>query len=186
MLIGPKQEKHQGLPTDDLMRLVAEGNTEAFGELYRSTQYPVYCLLLSIVKNPDTAEDLMQDTYLSIKKSIEHYVPQGKPMAWIYTIARNLAYMEIRRTQRQDADDFADHENLCGEDNISEKIDNIVLKNALRILEEKERNIVLLHVVTGLKFAEISNIIDVPLGTVLSCYHRAMKKLHKSVSEEAL
>ena len=64
-------------------------------------------------------------------------------------------------------------------------IDNIVLRNAMRILDEKERKIVLLHVVTGLKFTEISKAAEIPLGTVLSCYHRAIRKLHKSVNEEA-
>lgn len=184
MPMGNKQEI-KNLLTDGLMREVAEGNEDAFATLYRATQNPVYCLLLSIVKNPAIAEDLMQDTYLSVRKSIQNYNPQGKPMAWIFTIAKNLAYMELRRLQRQDADDFSDHENLMGDDDISRAIDNLMLRKALLLLEETDRQIVLLHVVTGLKFVEISSSTQIPLGTVLSRYHRAIRKLQKSVEREA-
>ena len=183
MPIDEKQGKI--LLTDTLMALVMEGDEQAFAELYQQSHYPVYCLLLAIVKNPATAEDLMQDTYLSVKKSIQNYVPQGKPLAWIFTIARNLAYMELRREQRRGTEDFSEHEDVESSDDISGVIDNIVLRNAMRILDEKERKIVLLHVVTGLKFTEISKAAEIPLGTVLSCYHRAIRKLHKSVNEEA-
>lgn len=188
MLNGSETSNHQTYhtPTDQLMRQVAAGNTDAFAQLYYCTQHAVYCLLLSLVKNPATAEDLMQETYLSIRQSVETYIPLGKPMAWIFTIAKNLAYQELRREQKQGAENFDDNEDLSGSDEISQTIDSIVLKNALRILDERERKIILLHVAAGMKFVEISSLTDTPLGTVLSSYHRAMRKLQKSVREEAV
>ena len=72
--------------SDSLMQKVADGDRAAFEQLYCITQNSVYCFLLSIVKSHSTAEDLMQDTYLSVRKSIQHYIPQGKPLAWIFTI----------------------------------------------------------------------------------------------------
>ena len=170
--------------TDSLMREVADGDRAAFEQLYRITQNSVYCYLLAIVKSHSTAEDLMQDTYLSVRKSIQHYIPQGKPLAWIFTIARNLAYMELRRAQRQESSDFSEEENHVGVDVISNTIDNLVLQKALEILNEQERNIVLLHVTQGFKFREISSLLDIPIGTVLSCYNRAIKKLYKAVNED--
>lgn len=169
---------------DDLMLKVAGGDRAAFEQLYRMTQNQVYCYLLSIVKNKVTAEDLMQDTYLSIRKSIQHYIPQKKPMAWIFTIAKNLAYMELRRNQRQETEDFSEKEHLAGRDEISQTVDSIVLNTALKILNEQERGIVLLHVSQGFKFKEISRLLSLPIGTVLSCYHRAIKKLHHAVNED--
>ena len=67
---------------------------------------------------------------------------------------------------------------------ISNTIDNLVLQKALEILNEQERNIVLLHVTQGFKFREISSLLDIPIGTVLSCYNRAIKKLYKAVNED--
>lgn len=188
MVTGNGNGNHQSYqaPTDDLMRHVAAGEDWAFAQLYLNTQHAVYALLLSLVKNPATAEDLMQDTYLSVRQSVGTYIPQGKPMAWIFTIAKNLAYQELRRAKKQELDNYDDHEDASSEDNISQAIDNIVLRSALKILEERERKIVLLHVAAGMKFVEIASLTETPLGTVLSSYHRAMRKLQKSVREEAV
>lgn len=187
MLNGNGNSSHQSYhaPTDQLMRQVAAGDDQAFAQLYLCSQHAVYALLLSLVKNPATAEDLMQDTYLSIRQSVKAYIPQGKPMAWIFTIAKNLAYQELRRVKKQGAENYDDNEEVYGEDKISQAIDNIVLRSALTILEERERKIVLLHVAAGMKFVEIASLTETPLGTVLSSYHRAMRKLQKSVREEA-
>lgn len=65
--------------TDSLMREVADGDRAAFEQLYRITQNSVYCYLLAIVKSHSTAEDLMQDTYLSVRKSIQHYILRESP-----------------------------------------------------------------------------------------------------------
>lgn len=188
MLHGNETSRHSSYqaPTDQLMRQVAAGDDQAFAQLYICTQHAVYALLLSLVKDPASAEDLMQDTYISVRQSVESYIPQGKPMAWIFTIAKNLAYQELRRVKKQGVDNYDDNENLSGEDKISQAIDNIVLRSALTILEERERKIVLLHVAAGMKFVEISSLTETPLGTVLSSYHRAMRKLQKSVREEAV
>ncbi|WP_195983442.1 RNA polymerase sigma factor [Clostridium sp. D33t1_170424_F3] len=182
---GNRDNRKKEQLTDTLMREVANGDRTAFEELYRMTQNSVYCYLLSIVKSHSTAEDLMQDTYLSIRKSIQHYIPQGKPLAWIFTIAKNLAYMELRRVQKQETSDFSDEENQIGVDVISSTVDNLVLKKALEILNEQERKIVLLHVTQGFKFREVSSLLAIPLGTVLSCYNRAIKKLNKAVNESS-
>jgi RNA polymerase sigma-70 factor (ECF subfamily) len=169
---------------DELMLKVANGDRAAFEQLYCATQNAVYCFLLSIVKSQATAEDLMQDTYLSIRKSIQHYVPQKKPMAWIFTIAKNLAYMELRRNQRQETEDLSEQEEKIGTDEISKTVESIVLQTALEVLNEQERHIVFLHVTQGFKFREISNLLSLPIGTVLSCYNRAIKKLYQAVNDD--
>ena len=86
MIENSKNKQGAILLSDDLMRRVAEKDDKAFEDLYVSTRPAVYCMILSIVKNPSIAEDLMQDTYMIVKKSVENYEPQQKPMAWLYTI----------------------------------------------------------------------------------------------------
>ena len=169
---------------EEWIQKIAEGDRDTFRDFYKEAAGPVYSFILSLTRDVHEAEDLMQDTYLSVRKSIQHYIPQGKPLAWIFTIARNLAYMELRRAQRQESSDFSEEENHVGVDVISNTIDNLVLQKALEILNEQERNIVLLHVTQGFKFREISSLLDIPIGTVLSCYNRAIKKLYKAVNED--
>ena len=71
--------------------------------LYQDTARPVYSFILSLTRNPEEAEDVMQDTYLTVWTKAGSYVPQGKPLAWVFTIARNLCYMRFRE-QKMKAD----------------------------------------------------------------------------------
>lgn len=181
MIENSKTKSGAVLLSDDLMRRVAEKDEKAFEDLYLSTRPAVYCMILSIVKNPSVAEDLMQDTYLIVKKSVESYQPQQKPMAWLYTIARNLCYMELRSKRYT----LLEEEQLLAlpakEEQESQALDRMVLEKAMQVLDEQGREIVLLHVVSGMKFREIASVLHQPLGSVLSKYNRSIKKLQKAI-----
>ena len=129
----------------------------------------------------------MKETYLKIWTTAASYQSQGKPLAWIFTIARNLCYMRFRDQKRQ-ADIGLD--DLNGEETgevclpLENMTDAIVLKSALEILKEDERQIVLLHASAGLKHREIAADLQMPLATVLSKYNRAIKKLKQYLREE--
>ncbi|MCI8865906.1 MAG: RNA polymerase sigma factor [Lachnospiraceae bacterium] len=163
------------------------GDAEAFQQLYQSTDRTVYSFILSILKNPQDAEEVMQETYLKVWTSAAAYQSQGKPLAWMFTIARNLCYMKFREQKRQ-AD--VGLEDLNGEEAgevclpLENLADAMVLKAALDILKEDERQIVLLHASAGLKHREIAADLQMPLATVLSKYNRAMKKLKQYLREE--
>jgi RNA polymerase sigma factor, sigma-70 family len=175
------------LDDEKLLKRVAAGDAEAFRQLYHNTDRTVYSFILSILKNPQDAEEVMQETYLKIWTSAASYQSQGKPLAWIFTIARNLCYMRFRDQKRQ-ADIGLD--DLNGEETgevclpLENMTDAIVLKSALEILKEDERQIVLLHASAGLKHREIAADLQMPLATVLSKYNRAIKKLKQYLREE--
>jgi len=76
--------------------LGCDNGTGALEALYERTKAAVYGLALSILRNPQDAEDVMQDTYIRIIRSAGRYRSQGKPMAFILTITRNLALDRIR------------------------------------------------------------------------------------------
>ena len=82
---------------DRLLLWMKTGDMEAFRLLYEKTAGNVYGYALSILKNTQDAEEVMQDTYLVVWNRVEAYEPDGKPMAWLFTIARNLCYMKLRR-----------------------------------------------------------------------------------------
>ena len=146
---------------EELLNRVGTGDSEAFRQLYHNTDRTVYSFILSILKNPQDAEEVMQETYLKIWTSAASYHSQGKPLAWIFTIARNLCYMKFR-----------------------DQKDAMVLRSALEVLKEDERQIVLLHASAGLKHREIAADLQMPLATVLSKYNRAIKKLKQYLREE--
>lgn len=172
------------LNDEELLRRVGLGDKEAFHQLYQNTDKAVYSLILSIVRNPQDAEEIMQETYMKIWTSAPSYRPQGKPLAWIFTIARNFCNMRFR-----DRKHMADVglEELSGEETgelclpLEQMEDAIVLRAALKILKEDERNIVLLHTAAGLKHREIAQGLQMPLSTVLSRYHRAIRKLKEYI-----
>ena len=165
--------------TDEMILLIAEENTEAFKQLYYATQYALYGYILSYLKNIQDTEDIMQDTYLQIRAKAHMYRPEGKPLAWIFTIAKNLSLMRIRSGNNKGTVDI-DSPNclgLAGTDGVSE--DRVALQTALAVLDEESRNIVVFHAVTGLKHREIADILNLSISTVLSKYNRGLKKLKK-------
>ena len=174
---SPERKPHVD---ERLILELAGGERRALAELYRQTDSAVYGFALSILKDPHAAEDVMQDTYLKILDSAQSYAPMGKPMAWILTITRNLAYQRLRRAKREtaaeDIPEEADHAIL------SEETENkMILETALKTLGEEERQIVMLHAVSGLKHREIAALLGLGLPTTLSRYHRALAKLQKQL-----
>ena len=176
-----------GIDGDRLMSRIAEGDEEAFLQLYQSTDRTIYSFILSILKNSQDAEEIMQETYMKIWTSASSYQSKGKPLAWIFTIARNLCYMKFREQKyRSDLslDDLAGNEQGEPCSKIEDAADKVVLKAAVEILKEEEREIVLLHAAAGLKHREIAEALGMPLATVLSKYNRAIKKLGQYLREE--
>lgn len=170
---------------EGLFERIAMNDMAAFEELYRLTDQTVYAYVLSILKNPYDAQDIMQDTYVKIRSAAHLYNKQGKPLAWIFTIARNLCLMKLRTAKRSSdtpLTDLEDSDYLAFSDNDHTE-DRIVLNAALNILADEEREIVILHAVSGLKHHEIAKSLEMPLSTVLSKYNRALKKLKKHLLE---
>ncbi len=172
---------------DALLFQVGQGDQEAFRQLYQNTDRTIYSFILSILKNPQDAEEVMQETYIKVWTSASGYHAQGKPLAWMFTIARNLCYMKFREQKHQSdlgLDDLEGQETgeFCPQ--IENAADKMVLKAALELLKDEERQIVLLKNSSGLKHREIASALGLPLATVLSKYNRAMKKLEQYLREE--
>lgn len=177
-LSGTDTAERANLLSDAIMARVADGDSDAFRTLYYSTQHAVYGYILSILRNPNDAEEVMQDTYLRIREKAKLYSPCGKPLAWIFTIAKNLCLMRMRKEKEQSFFSLEDAELSDGAplyENRAE--DRMVLMAALSILDAESRQIVILHAVTGLHHREIAEALGLPLSTVLSRYTRSLAKL---------
>jgi len=157
--------------------LIGADNHEAFKTLYDNINEPLFAFILSLTQNVQDAEDILQETYLKIRSAAHLYKPMGKPMAWIFTIARNLTRMHHRQAKRTDETEI---DQLDDNLRFSAQFDNedqILLQQVLTQLNEKERTIILLHSISGYKHREIARDLDMPLSTVQSIYNRGLKKL---------
>ncbi len=162
---------------------IAENDVAAFEEFFRLTERSVYAYALSILRNNDDAMDVVQDTYLKIRGAAHLYRPMGKPMAWVFTIVRNLSMSKLRTKAQTDNLEEGELENNLSFSYVTDSDDRLILQSALKILSEEERKIILLHAISGFTHLEISRDIGFPLSTVLSKYHRGLKKLKKYLTE---
>ncbi len=162
---------------EQLLAQTAAGEKDAFAQLYGRTRTAVYALMLSLLKNAHDAQDLTQDAFVRIWENAGRYRPGGSPMAWILTLARNLALMQLRRSARETGLDEDQWAAIPDDERALTPEDRHMLQSALAILNDQERQVVLLHALSGLKHREIASVLELSLPAVLSKYHRALKKL---------
>lgn len=161
---------------EKLLARVAQGDTQALAELYAAARQAVYAMALACLHNADEAQDVTQDTFVRIWEAAGGYRARGVPMAWVLTICRNLARMRLRRSGR--AEELSEEQwNAIPSSSVPALEDRLVLQTALGALEDAERQVVLLHVSSGLKHREIAELLGLPVSTILSRYNRAMKKM---------
>lgn len=167
---------------DEVLKRLARGDKTALEELYHETKTAIYGFSLTITKNPADSEDVLQETYLKIWANADRYTAKGTPMSWILMIAKNLSLMKLREKKRhQDLEPEEWDMEFHIPDSAGNVEDRQLLEAALNLLTLEEREIILLHAVSGLKHREIAELLDMPLATVLSKYHRGLKKLRKYV-----
>ena len=143
-----------------------------------------YNLARWLVHNQDDAEDLVQEAYLRAFKFFSSYYG-GDSRAWLLTIVRNTCYTWLQQNRAlRLADpiedkldevglDFADPEML-----LQQSVDAQIVRHALQELPVEFRETVVMREMEGLSYKEIANIVDVPIGTVMSRLARGRKRLH--------
>ena len=145
---------------------------------------PAYNLARWLVHNQHDAEDLVQEAYLRAFKFFSGYYG-GDSRAWLLTIVRNTCYTWLQQNRAlrlaepiedkldEVGLDFADPEML-----LLQKVDAQIVRLALQELPIEFREIVVMREIEGLSYKEIANIVDVPIGTVMSRLARGRKRLH--------
>ena len=112
---------------------------EAFRELYEMTKSAVYGLALSYLKNIDDAEDILHDVFVKIYENAASYESDGKPLAWILTITKNMCLMKLRNQKNiMDIDESAYHRYntsvlVCPEQ-ITQRQKYSILKNSNNVI----------------------------------------------------
>jgi len=160
---------------DDYIDALIEKDNQAFEVIYENTKKGVFSMIISIVNNPAATEDLMQDTYMKMIAKIHQYKRGKNFIAWLLQIAKNTALDYYRKEKRMNVMDPQDSEYLFDSE-YNEQSDYIVL-DMVKPLDDTERQVVLLRIVSDLKFKDIAKTMKKPIGTILWIYNKAIKKL---------
>jgi RNA polymerase sigma-70 factor (ECF subfamily) len=173
-----------------------------FAELAMSYSDQLYSAALRMTRNPADADDLVQETYLRAYRGFGGFKVGTNLKAWLYKILTNTFINTYRAKKRRpeetdfdDVEEFSLYNRLGGleaanagrtpEAEVLDAMPDEVVKTALESLPEQFRMAVLLADVEGFSYKEIAEIMDVPVGTVMSRLHRGRKQLQKALWEFA-
>jgi len=160
----------------------------------------LYGAAMRLTRNPADAEDLVQETYLRAFRGFAGFQEGTNLKAWLYRILTNSYINTYRKKQREpqtvegpdDIDEWYLFDRLgarnvegSAEDEVLERIPDEDVKQALESLPENFRMPVLLADVEGFSYKEIAEIMDTPIGTVMSRLHRGRKALERALWETA-
>ena len=163
----------------------------------------LYSAALRMTRNPADAEDLVQETYLKAYRGYGGFTEGTNLKAWLYRILTNT-YINIYRakqrrpdeTELDEVEDLYLYRRLGGleaarasrsaEDELMDLFSEAEVKQAVEELPETFRMAVLLADVEGFSYKEIAEILDIPIGTVMSRLHRGRKALEKLLFEYAV
>jgi len=167
---------------DAVLARARTGDSQALEMLYRAYESQVYNLARRICRTAEDAEDVLQETFFELCRSIGQYRGEGSLWGWIRTVASSKALMRLRRNKYRDADELED------EVSPARKEDNLLrmdLEAALERLPEVSRAVVWLHDVEGYTHEEIAEMMGKTVSFSKSQLARAHVRLRRWLGEEA-
>ena len=179
------------------------GNRSAFEQLVLRYERELYNYLRNYLGDAQLAEDVFQNTFLQIHLKSDQFQTGRKFRPWLYTIATSRAIDLQRRNRRHQAASLnAGFGGENGENGTGSLIDLLdadcptpddcfdlqerreMVQDAIDLLPETHKQVVLLIYYQGLKFREAAEALDIPVGTVKSRFHGALLKLNKSLADK--
>ncbi|MFB9328282.1 RNA polymerase sigma factor [Paenibacillus aurantiacus] len=175
-------------PIDEvqIMRRIAERDSKALEWLYDRYEQAVYSFAYRFVGDAMLAEEIVQELFMRIWNHAKPFDPsQGKLSTWIFAITRNIAIDQLRRKQNRTAKQTEDtelfaaipDERMNPEEEASKNLMAEIVKDAVKELNEEQRNVLDWIYFQGLTHQEISAGKGIPLGTVKSRLRLALKQL---------
>ena len=168
---------------DDYLSRLQDHDEEAFQIVYDATKNGVYAILIALVKNRQTTEDLMQETYIRMLEKLHTYQRGRNFQAWITQIAKNLAFDYLRKNQRTILADIQDPQSPFDQAKATDSTE-MSFSEMISSLDPTSRELIALKMVSNLPFREIAKIMNKPLGTILWLYQKALKDLKKQMKGE--
>ena len=179
-------------PDLDLVRLCAQGDVEAFGDLVARHQRAVYSVVSRMTVSQDDVDDIVQDVFVLAYRSIGSFRGDSSFATWLYSIAVNTTLKSLKRSKRRQTVSLDDPDTGLGEllaatdqpdpaeaAHAGER--NRQVRQAIDLLPDKQRAVVLLHYFEDHTCEEIAAILNCSVGTVWSRLHYACRKLRSQL-----
>ena len=195
MLMVSSRQNPGDLTDMDILSEVSAGKVDAYGKIVGRYHGRLYNFIYRFVGDRETAEDIVQETFLRAFRKRDEYRAIATFSTWLFTIAGNLAKSELRRRKRwrmisAERDEETDTgmelpDESARPDKVAESsIADVQIQNAINSLPNNYRQVILLRDVEGMSYQEISEIVDCPVGTVKSRVNRARLKLQQKLKSE--
>ena len=156
-------------------------NKENFELLYNNYNNLVYKIAFTILKNKDDSEDIVQVVFSKIYSLPKDKLPTKHILSWIYSVTKNESISLLRKKKNnmsiEEVYDIPDEN-----DEIKNSINKIEFKNLISKLDETEKEIISLKVISGLTFDEISKLLNKPIGTIKWKYYKSIYTLRLLLS----
>lgn len=169
-----------------LIQRCQEGDQEAFRQLFRRYRERVYHVALRTLGEGALVEDVVQEVFVSVYKSLPGYKARSRFETWLYRVTVNVCLQHVRkkRVATVPLDEVRVVDRAQTPDRVSEQRElEAAVQNALLRLKPKHRMVVVLHDMEGLTEGEIGEIMRCPKGTVKSRLHYARRKLRELLRE---
>src|SRR6266508_3005554 len=175
-----------------MWRVQTQDDERAFAQLVRRWEGPIQRLCVRMTGNAHRGEDLTQETFARVFAKRKEYQPQGKFSTWLWRIALNLCYDELRRLKRRaeapldeaGGESFGSIEALVAPDptpdtSLLEQERGEMVRQALMRLAEAYRSVLVMRHYEDLKFREIAEVLEIPEGTVKSRMAEALTQMSR-------
>ena len=166
---------------DRVLPGVKAGDPAAQEALYRAFEVPVFNLARRICRTTEDAEDVLQETFLEVFRSIVNYRGDGSLWGWVRTIASSKALMRLRRNKYRETDELQDDVMPLRREDAALRMD---LESALERLSPTSRAVVWLHDVEGYTHEEIASQMEKTVSFSKSQLARAHARLRRWLGEE--
>jgi RNA polymerase sigma factor (sigma-70 family) len=185
-----KKEQVKNMEKDDIKKLVlqaAQGNKAAFGALYEETGRTVYFSCLKLLGDPQLAEDITQETYLTALQKLGTLAQPENFPAWVNRIGINLCKMHFRNNSapEDNSEEIIEEipdEGLIPEEYVSNDAKRKIIMDIIdTVLTEEQRRSVILYYFDMLTVPEIAEVMNCTTGTVTSRLSAARKKIKEAV-----
>ena len=161
------------------LKEITNGKKEYLKKIYDCYGNVVYSYALSIIKSQTLAEDICQDVFIKIWSNSGKYKKNNNHKGWIITITRNTSIDYLRKYNKED---LVDEIYLYDKKDIAEDVNQkLQINEALALLKDEEREVVILHAISDLTFKNIGEILNKPIGTIAWRYREAIKKLRDRI-----
>jgi RNA polymerase sigma-70 factor (ECF subfamily) len=171
----------------ELIRQAAAGNSFAFRELYKNNVKRVYAVCLRACQDRDTADELTQEVFVKAWEKLSSFQFGSKFSSWLHSIAVNQ-FLMMKRSEKRFTERVGELTDIITRDNPQAKIkqsydSRIDIEGALEKLPKQARMAFVLHDIEGYKHHEISEMMNIEVGTSKAHLHRARRMLREELTK---